>query len=229
MIVRYKRTNESVMHRSKGMHHSIAAHAKRDLLEAIIRVSKLYWCISSLTGVVVVDTLPDLIVDEHMTDEYKFKHDDAGYDCDRLKNTILAPGSGFSVENLNDIRGITALKHLVRFLEAAEEYCAFTAWLDRLVGDTLASMIRSIISYMRDVYVHKVSDGDRVDYRRLVDTIERMSAIFDDLWARAIDGKLVPPGGALFQVARLIDTILEGGGMTYDRCRQTLASPSLYA
>ena len=222
IIVRDKRTNQSVVHRSKGMHHTIAVGIRRLLLLVIVNVSKLYWIIISLIDVAVVDALPGLIVDEHMIEECMIKEADLGDDIDRLKNIKLTLDHILSFEEYDGIGDITAMKYVILMCEAMSETCAFVIWFNSLAIDTYDQMVRLVISYMNDIYVHEISDGDLDDYRRLVDMIECMSAIIDDLCDRAIDGKYDVNRDVVVQAHRLIITILADGGMSYDLCMLTL-------
>ena len=223
IIVRDKRTNESIVHRSKGIQHTDAARSRRHLLDAISRASKQYWVISRLIGDAIVDARLDLIVGEHMIDEYKIKLDDAKDDIDRLENRQSTTETGFSFRNFAAITDITAKKHWERYMVATEEHSEFGVWCYRLVSDTYASMIRSTISYTTYVYIHQVSDGDLGDYFSLVDMIACMSAIIDDLCDRATDHYYkVPYNAVASEEAKLTDTMYRDGSMTYARCRQTL-------
>lgn len=210
------------MYQSKGIESRIALVTRHKLQMAIIDASKLYWVISSLTNGATGDPRPDLIVDECIIDEYANKQADAVDYCARFNNTETTLNRSFRLEENDDISDITVMKHRIQYADALSELCAFMIWLYRLLFDSYDQMVRSIISYMRDVYVHQISDGDRDDYRRLVDMIERMSVIIDDLRARAIDGKYVVTDDAIGQLGRLIATILEGG-MAYDLRILTLA------
>ena len=136
IIVRDKRSNQSVVHRSKGMQHDGVLTTRRILLRTIIQVSKRHWVISSLTDGAVVDALPDLIVDEHMIDEYKIKDDDVKDDFDRFGNSQLVLSHIFSLEEYDDIGDITTMKHVIRLCEALAETGAFLIWVNRLAIDT---------------------------------------------------------------------------------------------
>ena len=222
IIVRDNRTNESVVHRSKGMTHDGATYGRCDLLQAIVYASYRYWRICSLTYVDIADERPDLIVDKHLIAEYDIKHGSVKDDVNRLDNSESTSSHRFSLWQPADSGDITYVKHGIRYLAAQAEYCAFRTWFHRLERDTYASITRATISYMNDIYVHEISDGDLEDYRRLIDMIECMSAIFDDLCDRVVGMTYDVSDSVIAEARVLIAAMHEDYGMTYDRCCVTV-------
>lgn len=143
IIVRDKRTNESVVYQSKGILRVHAKDAMNQILAFISQISGQYYDTGRLTREVVVDAhrlYP--IVDEHKIAEYESRVDIYG----------LLTGHVEEVSNMNaNIRqhdsseDLTAKKHLIRAAAADVSLGTFMLWLCRLARDTYASMARSTI------------------------------------------------------------------------------------
>ena len=110
------------------------------------------------------------------------------------------------------------MKHGLRHNESSAGHYSFIAWLERLQSDSSSSIVRSIMTYMSDVHVHQIANNELDDYRRLIDMIECMSAIFDDLCDRVVGMTYDVSDSVIAEARVLIAAMHEDYGMTYDRC-----------
>ena len=222
IIVRDKRLNEFLVHRSKGIQKQSAALIRGYILQTIIQVSNQYWLTNFLTNYTAIDAGLDLTIDEHMIAEYKFKRDDVKDDTDRYKSTESSSKMLVYLQQLAGSGDIIAIKHSIRYLESNAELAAFNIWLCRLQCDIYASMIAVLMSYMVDVYVHQIADNELDDYRRLIDMIKCMSVFIDDLCDKVIASEYEVPIDALAEARKLTAAAMLDKNMTYRQSRQLL-------
>ena len=132
IIVRDKLTNESVVHRSKGMWHIDAAYSRKEILGVITVASSRYWHIIRYTGDAIDDAPLDLIVDEDMIDEYDTKHGDASEFIDRFSTNEGSPTKVLVRMPKSD----AAMNHPIRLEETNVKFSAIMVWFSRLEYDT---------------------------------------------------------------------------------------------
>lgn len=222
IIVRDKRMNESVVHQSKGIYHVEFASFRRDIISDIVVISYIYYSISHLTDEASIDAPLDLIVAEHMLDDYEGKYDDIKDDTDRLDDSESLSSIDNSLLQPADSDNATAVKHMIRLLESLVSCRAFAIWFNRLLCDTCTAMIVSTMAYMEDVYVRWVAAHELNDYNALMDMISCMLPIIERLRKKATDGKYVMPDDARDERNRLINTLNDDDQLTYAQFKHLL-------
>ena len=173
IIVRDKRMNEYLVDQSKGMDHLNAEDIREKISRAILKVSLIYYCVRRTAGEsAVLDARLDLVVDELVLPSYLSKISD---DNSGVRNRKSAPNAVANMQQLINNRDIMGMKHGLRHNESSAGHYSFIEWLERLQSDSSSSIVRAIMSYMSDVYVHQIADDELDDYRRLFDMIPCMS------------------------------------------------------
>ena len=209
IIVRDKRINESVIYRSEGIWTVYSAYIRYHILGLIVDVSE-----AACKGIILLTGAPsDLIVDQHLITEYAIRRDDAADDARRYADSAAASGVDANMRQSIDSGDITAVKHLILYGGTFITCCEFDKWLNRLAFDSFASMIRSAISYMVEVYVRLIANDELNDFRMLIDMILYVSNFTDDLCSKVIDLKYTVPDAAKDESFEIINMRYDGNSL----------------
>ena len=220
LVVRDKEKSESVVEKSKGMNKHNAIRLRILLLSSITSVSNHYFNIVSISPAIkpYIDPYVDLLIaDKTAYDQYQAKLRELRAAISKVTNN----GSRISTfSNVNkSIRSgdNIAINHKKLYLDAKKSYSTIRPWLYELGLISRKSLVTSMISYLYQVYIDKVTGNELDYYTELVEMLLKYAFELGDLFNDVLEGKRGMP--EYFHEKRNIDFPDQ---MTYEQIRRLL-------